>query len=262
MKVTLLGTGGSAGLPQIGGIDGRGDWGMADPSEPRNRRTRSSVLIQSDGGGSILVDTGPDLRLQMIDNGIARIDAIFYTHAHADHIAGLDEVRILNRIIDAPMPIYGTAETLAGLKQRFAYAFKEWNGTFFSRPVLQPTVITPGDSLTVEGLEILTLDQDHGFSRSLGLRIGDFAYCTDVVRLPEAALAALRGVKYLVIGCFTPASDHPSHAGLETVKSWVELLKPKRSILTHMGPLMDYQTLRSVLPDGIEPGYDGLAIDI
>lgn len=262
MKITLLGTGPSAGLPQIGGRDGRGDWGRADPHEPRNRRTRSSIVIQSDNGGRILVDTGPDLRMQLINNGIGRIDAIFYTHAHADHIAGLDEVRVLNRSLGAPIPIYGTEKTLDDLKQRFDYAFKDWNGTFFSRPVLTPTEITPGQRLTVDGLEILVLDQDHGFGQSLGFRIGDFAYSTDVVRMSEATLSALKGIKYWVVGCFTPAADHPSHAGLETVRHWIELLQPQRSILTHMGALMDYQTLRTTLPASIEPGYDGLVIDI
>lgn len=262
MKITLLGTGGSAGLPQIGGADGHGDWGRADPKEPRNWRTRSSLAIHAENGQTFLVDTGPDLRMQLVNNGIAQIDAIFYTHAHADHVGGLDDVRILNRILGAPLPAYGTAETLDELQERFGYAFEAWNGSFFGRPVLIPHRISPGQIIQLAGLEILTIDQDHGFSRSLGLRIGDFAYCTDVVRLDEAALSALEGIKTWVVDCFTPKSDHPTHAGLQTVENWVKRLKPERTILTHMGPQMDYQTLKARLPAGIEPGYDGQTIDI
>lgn len=262
MKITLLGTGGSAGLPQIGGADGHGDWGQVDPYEPRNRRTRASIAIHTDTGRTILVDTGPDLRTQLMTNGISRVDSIIFTHAHADHVAGLDDVRILNRILGAPMPAYGTAETLEELKQRFSYAFKSWNGGFFGRPVLKLHEVMPSQRLSVEGLEILPLDQDHGFGRSLGLRIGNFAYCTDVVRLDKDTLFRLVGIKTWVVDCFTPDSDHPTHAGLETVKSWVGRLQPDRTILTHMGSLMDYQTLKMTLPKGIEPGYDGMVLEI
>lgn len=262
MKITLLGTGGSAGLPQIGGDDGHGDWGMTDPKEPRNRRTRTSLVIHTENNNAILFDTGPDLREQLTANGIAQVEAIFYTHAHADHVAGLDDVRILNRLRNLPMPIYATSETLNELEHRFGYAFKPWNGKFFGRPVLVPNEILPGQSVRLNGIEILPIHQDHGFSSSLGFRIGDFAYCTDVVRLDEAALAALHGIKTWVVDCFTPKSDHPSHAGLKTVKNWVKTLKPERTILTHMGPQMDYQTLKQQLPLGIEPGYDGQTIEL
>lgn len=262
MKVTMLGCGGSAGLPQIGGADGYGDWGRTDSQELRNRRTRASLSIHKAEGQGLLVDSGPDLRTQLIDNGISRINAILYTHAHADHVGGLDDVRILNRILGAPIPAYGTAETMAELQQRFSYAFAGWNGTYFGRPVLIPNVIVPGQTVQIAGLDVLTIDQDHGFSRSLGLRIGDFAYCTDVVRLDETAFAALQGIKTWIVDCFTPEADHPTHAGLQTVEGWVRRLQPERTILTHMGPRMDYQTLKAKLPPGIEPGYDGLTIDI
>ena len=262
MKITLLGVGGSAGLPQIGGADGHGDWGQADPQEPRNRRTRTSIVIQSENGPTILVDTGPDLRSQLIKNGIAHVDAILYTHAHADHVAGLDDIRILNRLNQAPMPVYGSSETLDELKRRFEYAFRPWNGRFFGRPALLAHVISLEETILIDSFKALVIHQDHGFGPSLGFRIGDFAYCTDVVRLDEAAFTALQGVKIWVVDCFTPASDHPSHAGLETVKGWVKRLQPKRTILTHMGPQMDYQTLKATLPDGIEPGYDGMVVEL
>lgn len=257
--LTVLGTGGSAGLPQIGGADGAGDWGLCDPAEPRNRRSRASVVIGAPLG-NLLIDTAPELRLQLTAQRIARIDAVLFTHAHADHIAGFDEIRILNRLLGGPMPTYADAACWAELHQRFSYAFGPWNGEGFFRPVLAERVVAAGDVLTILGLPVQLLDQDHGFVRSLGLRIGDVAYCTDVVRFSAAAFAALRGVRILVIDCFTQGAPHPTHANLAQVLAWVGALRPERTILTHMGPDMDFGRLRAGLPAGIEPGYDGLVI--
>lgn len=262
MKITMLGCGGSAGLPQIGGVDGRGDWGKTDSAEPRNRRSRASILIQAENGATILVDTGPDLRTQLLANGISRIDAILYTHAHADHVAGLDDVRILNRLCGTPLPAYGTTEVLSELSQRFDYAFKPWKGGFFGRPVLEAREIIPYQSFVAAGIEILPITQDHGYGLSVGFRTGDFAYCTDVVRFEPQAMSALRGIHTWIIDCFTPQADHPTHAGLKTVLGWVEQLAPTRTILTHMGSQMDYATLTASLKPGIEPGYDGLTIHL
>ena len=260
MRITLLGVGGSAGAPQIGGPDGFGDWGELDPAEPRNRRTRASIIIETSEYKRLLVDTGPDLRLQLTTQGIGRIDAVLYTHAHADHIAGLDEIRILNRLLGAPLPAYAMAATWAELRQRFDYAFKPHAGGFFIRPVLAAHVIQPGEVSDILGLSVRFIDQDHGFSRSLGLRVGGFAYCTDVVRLDAAALAALAGLELLVIDCFTRAGPHPTHAHLAQVLEWVAHLRPRRTILTHMGPDMDYQSLLRILPPGVEAGYDGMVL--
>jgi phosphoribosyl 1,2-cyclic phosphate phosphodiesterase len=260
VKVTLLGVGGSAGMPQIGGPDGFGDWGRLDPAEPRNRRTRSSIVIETDDQQRLLVDTSPDVRLQLTSAGIGRIEAVLYTHPHSDHIAGLDEIRVLNRILGRAMPTYATAGCWADLRRRFEYVFKPFSGTYFTRPVLETIEIAAGETVPILGLDVKLLDQDHGYSRSLGLRVRNFAYCTDVVHLDEVALAALTGLDLFVVDCFFRTGKHPTHAGLEQVLAWVERLRPKRTILTHMGPDMDYQALRAVLPPEIEPGYDGMVV--
>jgi phosphoribosyl 1,2-cyclic phosphate phosphodiesterase len=260
IRVTLLGTGGSAGVPMIGGPDGTGDWGACDPAEPRNRRTRASVLIEH-GGQALLVDTGPDVRAQLLANRIRKVDAIVYTHSHADHITGLDDVRILNRIADRPLDAIATETTLEELEERFGYAFKPWQPPGFFRPVMVPRPVVPGQTIDILGLGIELFDQDHGFTRSLGLRAGRFGYSTDVVDLDDAAFAALAGVDTWVVGCFQRHA-HRTHAWLPRVLTWIERLRPRRAVLTHMGPDMDFGWLTSRLPAGVEPGYDGMVLEV
>ncbi len=260
IRVTLLGTGGSAGVPMIGGPDGRGDWGVCDRDEPMNRRSRSAIHLQG-RAGALLVDTGPDLRGQLLDNAISQVDAILYTHSHADHITGLDDVRILNRIAGKPLPAFGAAETLIDLETRFPYAFRPYKPPGFYRPVLVPHPIEFGQTIDIAGIPLRLFEQDHGYMRSLGLRIGGFAYSTDVVRLDEAAFAALAGIDTWVVGGFQRGPHH-THAPLKTVLTWVERLKPRRTILTHMGVDMDWGWMLANLPDGIEPGYDGMVLDL
>jgi phosphoribosyl 1,2-cyclic phosphate phosphodiesterase len=255
--VTLLGTGGSAGSPLIGGADGGGDWGSQDPNEPRNRRSRASIVIEGPDGRRLLVDTGPDLRLQLTGCKIPKIDAVLYTHAHADHVAGLDEVRILNRLINKPMPAYAMAATWTELQHRFDYAFRPWTGPGFFRPVFDRDEVEGGQVVDMVGLSARLIGQDHGFVPSLGIRVGDFAYCTDVVRLDDAALGALENLDVFVVDCFTRAGPHPTHANLDQVLAWVAQLRPRRTLLTHMGPDMDYGWLVANLPAGVEPAFDG-----
>jgi phosphoribosyl 1,2-cyclic phosphate phosphodiesterase len=260
MRVVLLGTGASAGVPMIGGVDGSGDWGVCDPAEPRNRRTRTSIVVMGEGG-ALLVDTGPDLRDQLIAQRIGQIEAILFTHAHADHITGLDDVRILNRILGRPIDTYGTPGTLEELQRRFDYAFRPWQPPTFYRPVLTPHAAPPGATLRIAGLEVRTFDQDHGYLHTLGLRIGGFGYSTDVVALDEAAFSALAGVDTWVVGCFQRGPAHKTHAHLDLVLDWARRVGARRTVLTHMGTDMDWAWLRAHLPAGVEPGYDGMVLD-
>jgi phosphoribosyl 1,2-cyclic phosphate phosphodiesterase len=260
MRVIVLGCGGSAGVPQIGGADGRGDWGACDPAEPRNRRSRTSIVVESGQGARLLVDTGPDMRSQLLACGVPRIDAILFTHSHADHITGLDDVRILNRIAKAPLPAFGTEYTMNELIRRFDYAFRPWQPPGFFRPVMEQRIFRYGERFEAAGLPVQVFEQDHGFIKTAGLRIGPFGYSTDVVTLDDAAFAALAGIDTWLVGCFQRAA-HTTHANLDRVIEWSERVGARRTILTHMGPDMDWAWLQRRLPAGIEPGWDGMVLD-
>ncbi len=261
MRVTVLGCGGSTGVPAIGGTDGAGDWGVCDPAEPRNRRSRTSIVVESGAGERLLVDTGPDLRTQLLACRVPAIDAVLYTHSHADHITGLDEVRILNRIVGRPIEAFGTDATLGELVQRFPYAFRPWKPPGFFRPVLERRPVEPGERVRIAGLDIALFDQDHGHTRSLGLRIGGFGYSTDVVNLDERAFATLAGLDTWLVSCFQ-RPQHTTHANLERVLSWVDRLRPRRTVLTHMGIDLDWAWMAANLPDTVEAAFDGMVLEL
>ena len=265
MKITILGSGGSAGVPMIGGADGHGDWGACDPAEPRNRRTRSSIVIEAapqGQGARLLVDTSPDLRTQLLACGVPGVDAILFTHAHADHIAGLDDVRILNRILGGPMPAAATRHTLDELTRRFDYAFKPWTtAPRFFRPVFDMQVAEGGGQVELAGMRLDLFDQDHGYARSLGLRHGNFAYCTDVVAIDEATMGRLEGLDTWLVGCFQ-REPHWAHAHVAKVIEWVARLRPRRTVVTHMGNDLDWNWLVANLPAGIEAAFDGMVLEV
>jgi len=260
MRVTILGCGGSGGVPLLGGPDGRGSWGACDPAEPRNRRTRSSVLVERDGK-RLLVDAGPDLRAQLLAAGVGHLDAVAFTHTHADHVMGLDELRIVNRVRGSALDTFGTYSTLSELSTRFEYAFRPAPAHGFFRPALIPRPIAPGETVEMGGIAALVFRQDHKVMETLGFRIGRFAYCTDVVAFPEDSLAALDGLDTWVVGCFG-RPPHPVHAHVDLVRAWVDCLRPRRTILTHMGIDLDWAWMRANLPPGIEPGFDGMVVDV
>ena len=257
---TLLGTGSSGGVPRVGN-----DWGACDPTEPRNRRRRCSALVQLTGDAgttNVLIDTSPDLREQMLDAQVSHLDAILYTHDHADQSHGIDDVRPYVIRARKPLPVYMSEETRETLTRRFAYCFEGKGGY---PPILDlQEELVPLQSVSIEGaggpIRFVPVDMEHGRIRCLGFRMGDVAYCNDVNGLPEETVEALKGVSTLVIDAlrYTP---HPSHANLELALKWIEQIAPGRAVLTNMHVDMDYQTLCRELPPGVEPGYDGLRLD-
>jgi phosphoribosyl 1,2-cyclic phosphate phosphodiesterase len=254
MRVTVLGCGASTGVPTIGP-----NWGRCDPTDPRNRRRRVSVLVEF-GGSVILVDTSPDLREQLIDAKVSRIDAVVITHAHADHLHGIDDLRTINRLMGQAIPLYAEAKTLAEIRQRFGYALEPVPepGRYY-KPTLVPHEIT--GPFEIAGTPIVPFVQDHGFSTTLGLRVGGFAYSTDVAELGDTAFVAIAGIELWIVDCLR-REPHPTHSHLAKTLSWIARVKPRRAVLTHMDQSLDYRELSAELPGGVEPGQDGLVIEL
>jgi phosphoribosyl 1,2-cyclic phosphate phosphodiesterase len=254
MKVTILGCGASWGVPAIGP-----DWGRCDPNDRRNRRRRGSLLVET-RGQAILIDTSPDLREQLLDAGVSRLDAVLLTHAHADHLHGLDDLRMVSQLAGHAIPFYASAPALAEAEKRFGYAFRP---VMPDKPVYRPALAaqTIDGPFAVGGIPVVPFWQHHGFSETLGFRIGMVGYSTDVVELNEDAFAALAGIELWVVDCLR-REPHPTHANLAKVLGWIERLRPRRAVLTHMDQSLDYRELSAELPDGIEPGRDGLVIEL
>jgi phosphoribosyl 1,2-cyclic phosphate phosphodiesterase len=254
MRVTILGCGPSTGVPAVGP-----NWGACDPADPRNRRRRASLLVAV-GPVAILVDMSPDLREQLIDARVRRLDAVVMTHAHADHLHGIDDIRQLNRLMGATIPLWADAETLAEIRRRFGYVLAPpaEPGRFY-KPALEPHEIA--GPFAIGGVEVVPFAQNHGYTTTLGLRIGRMAYSTDVTELDESAFTAIAGLELWIVDCMRRA-PHPTHSHLEKTLGWIRRVRPRRAILTHLDQTLDYRTLAGELPAGVEPGQDGLVIEL
>jgi phosphoribosyl 1,2-cyclic phosphate phosphodiesterase len=254
MKITMLGCGPSTGIPAIGPV-----WGACDPNDPRNRRRRASVLIEC-RGRTVLIDTSPDMRDQLLDANVASLDAVVMTHAHADHLHGIDDLRSINRLIDRAIPLYADAKTMAEIEERFGYALKPLPpGSIHFKPTVEPHIID--GPFIAGGLPFLPFVQDHGYSTTLGFRIGAFGYSTDVTELDDTAFDVLTGVELWIVDCLR-YEPHTTHSHLARTLSWIERVRPRRAALTHMDRQLDYAELAAQLPPGVEPGQDGLVFEL
>jgi phosphoribosyl 1,2-cyclic phosphate phosphodiesterase len=253
LTLTILGCGTSSGVPRIGG-----DWGACDPADPRNRRLRASILVES-AETRILVDTGPDMRDQLIRAGVGRIDAILWTHDHADHCHGIDDVRQLAQHGNAPVRAYARQQTMDLLKHRFAYAFD-------GRPGYPPILIgapLPNATLWIGDIAIDAVDQPHGDIFSTGFRFvsgrSSVGYSTDFHEVTDQMIDLFSGSDIWIADALRER-PHPTHAHLALTLAAAERIKPGRTILTHMDNSMDYKTLAASLPIRVEPGYDGQSV--
>jgi phosphoribosyl 1,2-cyclic phosphate phosphodiesterase len=262
LKVTILGCGSSGGVPRVGG-----DWGACDPANPKNRRRRCSILLQQGQGAdttNILIDTSPDMREQMLSANVQHIDAVWYTHEHADHTHGIDELRgyFLNQ--KNRIPVWADSATGSMLMTRFAYCVTQAPGSDYP-PILDLKNITPGTQLESGGaggtICGLPFEVQHGNIRALGFRIGGMAYTPDVNAIPESSLKALQGLDLWIIDALRP-KPHPTHFSLAESLQWIARLKPRRAILTNMHLDLDYARLKAELPEHVEPAFDGMCFEI
>lgn len=250
MKVRILGCGTSGGVPRVGNI-----WGRCDPNNPKNRRRRVSILVEEQGT-LILVDTSPDLREQLLDAGVTRLDAVLYTHDHADHTHGIDDLRGLFHSMRRPIDCYADEATARTLKHRFGYAFDGFEGY----PAMANLNVFSGP-LTIGPVTVQPFRQIHGTINSWGFRFGSFAYSTDLNEIPAESEPYLHGLDLWIVDALR-YDPHPTHPNLDQTLAWIEKFKPKRAILTHMNWDMDYEEVKARLPLNVEPGYDGMEIEL
>lgn len=263
LTVTILGCGSSAGVPRVGT-----GWGACDPGNPKNRRRRCSLLVQRrDSAGActtVLVDTSPDLREQLLDADVRSIHAVLITHAHADHIHGIDDLRSLVLHQRQRVDVYLDSRTSELMHRRFGYCFETPPGSSYP-PIVNARAMAAGKPVTIDGpggpITALPFIQDHGDITSLGFRFGPIAYSSDVRDLPAESLPALEGLDLWIVDAlrYTP---HPTHFSVAEALAWIDRIKPKRGILTNMHVDLDYEVLRSKLPPHIEPAFDGMTVNV
>lgn len=260
----ILGCGSSGGVPRIGNV-----WGACDPGNPKNRRRRCSLLLtgtqdDADGVTRVLIDAGPDLREQMLDAEVDRIDGVLFTHDHADHTHGIDDLRVLALNARRRVDVYMSIDTERRLREAFGYCFTAPENSPYP-PILNANSIAPGEPIVIEGaggsLTIEPFEQQHGTITSLGFRIGRFAYSCDLSSIPETSTAALKDLDTWVLDAlrYTP---HPSHLSLEQALELIETHRPERAVLTNLHVDMDYDTLKAETPAHIDPAYDGMELPV
>jgi phosphoribosyl 1,2-cyclic phosphate phosphodiesterase len=253
MKVTVLGSGSSGGVPLIGNY-----WGECDPNNKKNTRMRVSVSVELKNGKTIIIDTSPDLRVQALNNKMKNIDAVLWTHAHADHANGIDDLRQFLWTKKEELPVYGSLDTINSLKKRFDYVFSKKNNYF--QPPLDVNILNQG-KFNICGENAYAFNQIHGNDITFGYRIDKFAYSTDVKEFPSESEQYLYDLDLWIVDCvrFEP---HYSHSHYEQTISWINKYKPKKAILTHLGAWLDYHKLLKLCPKNVFPAYDGLIINL
>ena len=258
MKITLLGTGTSVGIPSLGQLG----WGKCNPQNPKNKRQRCAVLIQSNNT-NVLIDAGPDIKNQLIGHKLPSLDAIIITHEHADHISGLDELRPFYFPKQEKIKIYTIERTATFLLNRFNYLFnKDEKSQSYFKPPMNLNILNYYDEINFNDINIKTIKQHHGAIDTIGVIINDkFAYCTDVVDFPNDSFNQLKNLDTLIITGLR-SKPHIAHAHFDLTFSWINELKPKKAYLTHLSPDSDHDHVLSLCPDNVEPAYDNMYFNI
>lgn len=258
MRLTILGCGSSGGVPRLGG-----HWGACDPTNPKNTRRRCSVLVERmgpDGTTTVLIDTSPDLRSQLLGTGTGRLEGVVYTHSHADHVHGIDDLRMIVFNMRARLPVWADGPTQQALFERFDYAFVQPEGSPYP-PILDMKTIDGAFEIDGPGgpIPFLPFTVNHGSIDALGFRIGDLAYLPDVAAIPDAVWPMLEGLDTWIVDALR-REPHPTHAHLARTLDWIEQVAPKRGVLTNMHIDLDYDTIAAETPDHITPAFDGMQI--